>query len=524
MGIIGVILFAIVCILFLVALVLSTKTWRWLNIVAMLFLFPIAITFTIMFGHVVKHRFAERTDYEKVRVSLEKIKAENRVVQFGAPDQTRWTPDSIVGLNHRLEMAVTGRGRVWRDCVPLGGFNNGVIKVSTFAPGPALPDGSQPEVTANSLREKTILFVFAQGSPNERGWQLPETYLGEFMVTSATDTEVTLQKSLVLDDALVDAHVSSPWSLYELMPADSHGAFVRAEAAVAEDEVTFLKDYDYAQRRADLETKYLPADAIGLDPDSPEYIDLIDRYAFTDMSLGEIAKIKADFKPTDNETWIRMDIVGEFTGPEAETYKKVDSDNSIPDITGMRGDFDQQGLAQSPSLQRNNKVELKKGDTVVVDIFDGIKGYVDSSGNNRQSMLERGVGKETERIFRRTLNDYGAIYHQSTVYLKLLAQEIKFQEAHNATISASETLMETEKTHREGVRDDLESDQDNLKRDMAVVDAAFDAVKTLLEKNQAKIAEMDARIEELTTQLATLELKWAAEADERTRQAQNASR
>ena len=215
---VGLVLF---CIFFLVALGFSIKSWRWLNIVAMVFVFAAAITYTIMFANMMKHYNEGRAELQKQQAAYDTIHAANELLVYGPPSSTEWPEDSVQGLNHRLSMAVYGRGRVWRDCVP-GAFNNGELIVTTFTPGAVQLDGTPAPVTPNDIRVPSVMFVFKQGSPDANGWELPEAYLGEFQVTKADDQTATLLPSLVEDIKEVEEAVGSKWTLYELMPGDMH--------------------------------------------------------------------------------------------------------------------------------------------------------------------------------------------------------------------------------------------------------------------------------------------------------------
>ena len=254
MGIVYVIGLALFCILFLVALGFSIKSWRWLNIVAMLFVFAAAITFTIMFAHVMRYNYEGRAAYHKFKTAYDKIYAENQQLVYGPADSTEWPAGSMQGLNHHLQMTVFGRGRVWRNCQPAA-LNNGQVVVTTFVPGAVLPDGTPAPVTPNNIRTPSLVFVFKQGPPDANGWEVPEKYLGEFQVTKADDQTATLVPAQVFDEDKEDVEnaAGSKWTLYEMMPGDMHklpgGKFDLFTGAEAEANDPNSEAFNYEKRR-----------------------------------------------------------------------------------------------------------------------------------------------------------------------------------------------------------------------------------------------------------------------------------
>jgi len=188
---------------------------------------------------------------------IKQFQKDNRQLVEGTGEGKQYEP-GIERLRLDLQKMLVGRGRVWRDCKP--------------QPGPQTIKTGQVAVTPDvrGIGEKTVLYLFEQTAADQGG-----TYLGKFKVTTFNaldknsngslepgELPPSLQPQLATADSdksgtlnLAEFDAAKPdytgpevlepsmkmstaelqrlaasagkatWTMYEIMPADSHQAF-----------------------------------------------------------------------------------------------------------------------------------------------------------------------------------------------------------------------------------------------------------------------------------------------------------
>jgi hypothetical protein len=171
---------------------------------------------------------------QKRQDEIAQVEAENQELQSGKREDDKLTgrllKDGIEQVEADIKRLTLDRGRVWRGC----------------APGQANPQTGQVAVTVGTpdphgIAAKTVLYVF-----EEKPVQDPRgggSYLGEFKVTAVAEA----QKQVVLEptgkpatDQLhrlaQSAQGGTPWTMYEVMPADNYWIYEDMLAGMNEDE------------------------------------------------------------------------------------------------------------------------------------------------------------------------------------------------------------------------------------------------------------------------------------------------
>lgn len=261
----------------LITIIMSIKNWHWAQMVLVLSIFFMAIA-TLFLG---METFRIHRNIRKAIPSLEKklaeVEEENRALQFGArnddPAVMRIFTAEIFGgeppydaeaegrmlsttaWTTRLQDLARARGRVWRNAIP-GGFDQKTNHVPvTIAPQqqappvdpdlaaaepPADPAAAPAAPQGHGLTADAIVYVFENGAPNPAAPDQGAQYVGEFKVVQANDILVILEPVQTLNQFTGGRLVKSiqaaqqqkvTWSLYELMPADSHELFAKLDEA-----------------------------------------------------------------------------------------------------------------------------------------------------------------------------------------------------------------------------------------------------------------------------------------------------
>lgn len=265
----------------LITIIMSIKNWHWAQMVLVLSIFFMSLA-TLFLG---METFRIHRNIRKAIPGLEKkiadVEEENRALQFGArnddPAVMRiWTAEifngeppydveaegrmlSTTAWTTRLQDLARARGRVWRNAIPAG-FDQKTNRVAvTIAPQqqspPTDPDLAAAEPPADpaaapaaapaapqghGLTVDAIVYVFENGAPNPAAPDQGAQYIGEFKVVQANDVGVMLEPVQALNQFTGNRLVKSiqaaqaqkvTWSLYELMPADSHELFAKLDEA-----------------------------------------------------------------------------------------------------------------------------------------------------------------------------------------------------------------------------------------------------------------------------------------------------
>jgi hypothetical protein len=137
---------------------------------------------------------------------------------------------------------------VWRNAIP-SGFNqqNNQVAVAIAPPQATAVDpdlaadpAAEPAAAAapqgHGLTVDTIVYAFENGAPNPAAPDQGAQYVGEFKVVQTNPVGVILEPVQALNSFTGNRLVKSiqgkkPWSLYELMPADSHELFAKLDEA-----------------------------------------------------------------------------------------------------------------------------------------------------------------------------------------------------------------------------------------------------------------------------------------------------
>ena len=271
----------LVFVLLIVFGVLSAKNWHWLNIVFLILTFVAGVAACGAMAKSLKLRRDNINEAEKWEKQKEKNQEQANLAIVGSPNSISYDSKSLRGINELLTREMHGRGRVWAGgTVSFKGNDaddpNRIFKFSA----------ARESVDPTNQLKGILLYAFADQPVAADNQLLPVTFVGTFRVVGETPEQIDIEPIFITSGENYTNPAGS-WSLFEKMPADRRDAFKKVAYGGKSD---LLGDnFDIALYREALETVYLPAEKIGLDPTSVEYESLIDRYLFDGMKLGEIA-------------------------------------------------------------------------------------------------------------------------------------------------------------------------------------------------------------------------------------------
>lgn len=460
---------------------MNTKTWRWVHVTMMFFVLAATVTFMVFAALELKTRTTWMEKVTKLDKDLDTREQANELLLRGNPTANP-PPPSVISVREELGRTIVDRGRVWRDCVPtinpdrtinlaMGGpmaDPNAIPPLDpAVAPAPAAPAAPAKK---HNITPKTVVHVFKE-YPNPEGIKVPRFYLGEFNVTAATDTVVTILPSIPLspEQAAEAGRGDATWVLYETAPVDSHAPF----AGLSEEALKAI----------------FPQAQLGIQ-DPAKYQAFIEQYA------RDGSPARADDPPEN--VWIQVKFLKSHE-------VSVDSVQPINTVDGQP--FDSEGQAQLSRLRRGEPVKFQPGDS---GIFDRA---------TADDLIAQGIAGEPQPIFRRRLNDYEFAFN--TIHRQMLAldQRVKDLNRDIASIRAANEKAETQITAQTEAIDKLNADitkatyeRDELTKYVTALNSRVEEVRTALSKLYSQNRSLSRELAEITARLME-------DADRRTREA-----
>lgn len=435
----------------------SASNWRWYHLVlasfAMLLTLPL-LPFTAV---VLKARSAWSEQAELLAQQVEKGEADMQDWMNGIPGNPQKDP-GVLELQTRLRTVNAEVGRVFRDLEVRDRQGGNVVlgrAAPQAAPGldgmPAEPDPAAAGQLANTTTlaaEGSIVYGFAEGTVTQGGAMVPVFYLGEYKVVQATPDTVTITPSAPLEPAQANAaNQQSRWALYEMMPLDSHKAFM-AEGSTEDDDQIF--------GRADEETiRQLFGNSV------PQ--TTIDDY------LRDGTRARQD-DPVET-LWVKI----RFTKKYEVT---VDSEDARSAADG--GFFDALGQAVDSRLQRSegNSVAFEAGDQLIVK-----KEWAND-------LIQQGQAELIDQYFVRPLNSYRYVMRAIREQINDLNNQAVALQRKKVVIEAALQLTNDMITKGQQRQLDLEKDETQIGKELKAIKSYTDELESELRQAMQEQAQL----------------------------------
>ena len=474
---------------FLYLTYMFTKTWRWLQVTTMFFIFAAVICLTVFTAMSVRTHVAWKSVLVQRRAQLETLTNDRDTLIDGDLTELIHSDPAFHDLSAQLNRVLLDRGRVWRNCTPSPPTPDGQITLQTT--GLPLPVADAPEEgaaaeaapVANRIVPETVLYAFQElEAPPEfglpAGSKVPVSYLGEFTVTAATDDSATVTPTFPLTRAQIQKirEGAGSWILYETMPADGHQHFStdpygQPDWSRPASEVGVYGEMD----RALLEQVFQPHLATLGDRAEP----LIEQYLRDGMLARET--------DTPEDQWVKV----RFTAAHTEV---VDSDTTLDPV---KEDFFDLGRATAPLLQRGSEAEFKPNDIAV--FFSG-GDFVD------RLRSEGKIDAETiEPIYSRRLNNYESSFLNHYQQQLRAQRDIRQAERDNRALTESIARVEERTRYRETEAEKLREDLAQFEQELAAITDLLAQMDSLRNEKRLDLSRIYRENLQLLDELAKIE-------------------
>ena len=492
----------LIALIVLVFAILSAKNWHWVNVVLLIFTLIASITSIIGMTYAFKHRRDGMLIFQRESKRALDAEAKLENIISGDPLSVQYGKGSLRDSNNRLALAMTGRGHAWRGCT-------------------VTADGEQNKFTLKNERNQedeaslvgAIVYAFSENNG------IPANYIGSVAV-EVIESELVL-KPVDLVDSQRFENPQKPWTLFEKMPQDQHGIFKEAlvsktnleeddiDSAVAklvksmQESKEISKEFvevDIAEFTQILKRDFLPANQLGYAPDSLEYEQLIDQYAFDGQSIGRIEKYidstpgrnNTLFEPAPEEVFIKFSFL-----EDSDTAVQTDAADNVGNLAND-GLYNTAGQSVVASLMQNpNGVTFKTNDVVLID---------EPSAAEFQN-VHQGKLQQIDRIYVRPLHDFPLMFKDMKIRA---AQFVKEKITAEATTAKTEVAWQDALKQIE-VRTELiaksTEDEERFKRDAGNLLKTNEASRQRSAGLERQIKSLEAKTDSQYKQIQTQTLE-----------------
>jgi hypothetical protein len=250
-----------------------------------------------------------------------------------------------------------------------------------------------------------------------------------------------------------------------------------------------------AMRQA-LRDLYLPAELMGMDPESVEYEQLLDEYTFDGQAMNAIEtwigqqgdRINDRFDPSEEHMKTRV-----VFGGRSEAFD-VDAEGDV----SREGLFNISGQAVAKNLHLGRDVEIPADGELIVS-KPVVSGY-DTPGGRQAPLTTTNEAEAIEDYYVRPLRDYPFALRELGELMRKISDA---GGALDKDISVSENMLaktEQQINHRADVILKLQSDLTQLNRDLEIIGRLVEMRESQVQQYQEQIRTFYNQIQELYKQ------------------------
>jgi hypothetical protein len=352
---------------------------------------------------------------------------------------------------------------------------NPVDPVEGAAPAAANAPAGAPAVDLG-ITAQTIVHVFGESS-DQRGL-LPSIYLGEFVVTEANVGIIKVKPTSVLTAEQIAAIGSGrfpSWSVYELMPLDSHDAFA-AEGSKSEDTAIFGRmDLNEIANLLSIDPALATAELSGLSVKEAIKARVLQSY------LNDGARPPEGTPP--EQVYVQVEFLKDYT-------IEVDAQEQRNATEG--GFYDLSGRSVDARLKRGEdgaKVSFKQGDRIVFD----------SATTN--DLGKQDIIKIVTPVFVRSLNDYEYAFREVRRQITAALQDAVLIQRELAEMQKSQGIADNQVRLGQDERSKLDKDFAQYKKELDVIGAEATRLGETVQTTRSEISATFKQIQALRDQI-----------------------
>jgi hypothetical protein len=473
MDLMGIIVWLVVVLtlaIFIWMMVKSVKEWGALHAVLMSLLFIQIWCLLFFTAGVASRRNGYMKAYETLKRKVAQRERELYEVSYG--DKLNPDPDmnSYVPVTNELNRLNVERGRVWRGATVVGlAQGEASLQMGMVAPV-AAPNAPAAPATDVGLAAQTIVHVF--GESNEQRGLLPTIYLGEFVVTEANGGSVKIKPTATLTPEQIAAIGSgqfTTWSIYELMPLDSHDAFAAEGSKPDENSIFGRMDLNEVASLLKIDPALATAEPTGLKIQDAIKARVLQSY------LNDGSRPPEGTPP--EQVYVRVEFLKDY---------KIEVDAQEQRNATEGGFYDLSGRSVDARLKRGGEdgatVSFKQGDRIVFD-------STTANDLGKQDLI-----KVVSPVFVRSLNDYEYAFREVRRQITAALQDAVLIQRELAEMQKSQGVADNQVRLGQEERSKLDKDFAQYKKELDVISSE---AARLQEESQTTRSEISATFKQI---------------------------
>ncbi len=478
MGILGILFLILVLIAFGVFIYLMVKTahgWGALHTTSLFFLFFSTLVYLFSAAGVASRRIPWVKSHDKHRDLLENLLKDETKLKYGDLNSTAQDNEALIPAIAHLTRLTSDRGRVWKggtlrdikaDTYELQFMPaNAAANLAGQAPGAQGAPAAQP-ATDKVIDEGLVVYAFAENA-DPTGKFVPVAYLGEFIVDKSAGTGAFLKPTAPLlpqQRKYIADGMASRWSVFELMPLDSHEVFAAEGSQGSENE--------YFGR---MDKQQIAQALAGAGLDTPRGQKLLESY----LADGSAAPDNVNAE----NLWILVEFVKDHT---------IDVDSKEKRNATDGGFFDPIGRTVDERLKRG-------GDLADVKYAPGDKRLLWKAA--AEELISLGVAKPIKRIYVRPLTNYANAFRDVRQGILSTIQQIELLKRENDIAKQTNQLGQEQLGFRQEESQKLDKDLAQVTKEQAVAQKEVQRLESELASLQQKITASFQRLQAVHSDL-----------------------
>jgi cell division protein FtsB len=476
-------------------IVKTVKEWGALHVVLMALLFIEVWCFMFFTAGVA----SRRNGYMKANDVLQKRVAEKEreLDKLRNGDKFDPNPDmnSYITLTNALNRLNVERGRVWRGASVTGlAQGEATLQLGLVAPiapnvqdpgaepgaapaaNPAAANAPAAPATDTGLAAQTIVHVF--GETNDQRGLLPSVYLGEFVVSDSTGGIIKIKPTGTLTPEQIAAIGSGQypsWSIYELMPLDSHDAFAAEGSKTEENAIFGRMDLNELASLLQIDPALATAEPTGLSVKDAIRARVLQSY------INDGARPPEGTPP--EQVYVQVEFLKDHP-------IEVDAQEQRNATEG--GFYDLSGRSVDARLKRGEdgaKVDFKQGDRIVFD---------SATAND---LGKQDIVKPVSPVFVRQLNDYEYAFREVRRQITAALQDAVLIRRELEEMQKSQGIADNQVRLGQDERSKLDKDFAQYKKELDVISSEATRLQEEVQTTRSETSATFKQIQALRDQI-----------------------
>ncbi|MFM7927528.1 MAG: hypothetical protein ACKO9Q_07410, partial [Pirellula sp.] len=300
---------------------------------------------------------------------------------------------------------------------------------------------------------------------------LPTIYLGEFVVSDANGGNIKIKPTGTLNPEQIAAIGSGQfqtWSIYELMPLDSHDAFAAEGSKPDENSIFGRMDLTELSTLLKIDPALASAEPTGLKIQEAIKARALQSY------LNDGSRPPEGTPP--EQVYVRVEFLKDYTIEVDAQEQRNATEGGFYDLSGRSVD------ARLKRGEEGAKVSFKQGDKIVFD------------STTANDLGKQDVIKVVAPVFVRPLNDYEYAFREVRRQITAALQDAVLIQRELAEMQKSQGIADNQVRLGQEERSKLDKDFAQYKKELDVISSE---ASRLQEESQTTRSEISATFKQI---------------------------